>query len=137
MILVDTNVWSELIRAKPDRQVVNWEAANGHLLWISTIVLAEFRARAFLMADGKRKEQIALAIETIASHYSDRILDFDEPCSAQYGAVLLSARTTGFPIDAADAMIAATARAKGMMLATRNTNDFAGTGVELINPWDV
>jgi toxin FitB len=136
MILVDTNVWSELIRSEPDQKVVNWEAANGHLLWISTIVLAEFRARAFLMADGKRKEQIALAIEAIASQYSDRILDFDEPCSAQYGAVLLSARKTGFPIDAADAMIAATARAKGMMLATRNTKDFAGTGIELINPWD-
>jgi toxin FitB len=136
MILVDTNVWSELIRIEPDQKVVNWEAANGHLLWISTIVLAEFRARAFLMADGKRKKQISLAIEAIASQYSDRILDFDEPCSAQYGAVLLSARETGFPIDAADAMIAATARAKGMTLATRNTNDFAGTGVQLINPWD-
>lgn len=135
MILVDTNVWSELIRAEPDQNVVNWEAANGHLLCMSTIVLAEFRARAFLMADGKRKSQISAAIEAIASQYSDRILDFDEPCSAQYGAVLLSARETGFPIDAADAMIAATALAKRMKLATRNTNDFAGTGVELINPW--
>lgn len=136
MIIVDTNVWSELIRPEPDQHVVKWEAANGHLLWISSIVLAEFRARAILMADGKRKKQIAEAIEALLFLHSNRILDFDEACAGQYGHVLLSARQTGFPIDAADAMIAATALAKGAKLATRNTNDFAGTGVDLINPWN-
>lgn len=135
MIVVDTNVWSELIRPKPDRSVVHWEAANSHLLWFSTVVLAEFRARSVLMADGHRKTAIAASIEEVVDTYRDRVLDFDDHCASEYGQVLLSARTAGSPIDAADAMIAATARAHSMSVATRNTSDFAGAGVRLIDPW--
>ncbi len=137
MILVDTNVWSELIRPEPEYRVVQWEAANSHLLWLSTIVLAEFRARAALMTDGRRRTAIEAAIEMVVSVYEDRLLAFDESCSRQYGLVLRSAREAGAPIDAADAMIAATARAHGLSVATRNRNDFAGAGVELIDPWQV
>jgi toxin FitB len=136
MIIVDTNVWSELIRPEPERAVVQWEAANSHLLWFSAIVLAEFRARAALMADGRRKDEISQLIEKVIAAYQDRILPFDEHCSSMYGEVLRSARDAGAPIQAADAMIAATARAHGMRVATRDQRDFAGAGVDLINPWD-
>ena len=136
MIIVDTNVWSELIRPEPDPAVVQWEAANLHLLWLSTIVLAEFRARANLMADGRRRDMIVTLIEDVVSTYHDRILDFDDQCAQHYGVVLRSARDAGAPIEAADAMIAATALAHRMRVATRNLNDFAGAGVELINPWN-
>ena len=135
MIVVDTNVWSELILPRPDRRVVEWEAANGHMLWFSAVVLAEFRARAALLPDGKRRITIAAGIETIIAGYRDRILDFDERCSLEFGPVLLAARLAGRPISTADAMIAATARANGMRVATRDLNDFAGAGVELICPW--
>lgn len=137
MIVVDTNVWSELLRPEPAKQVVDWEAANGHLLWLSTIVLAEFRARAALLPAGRRRDEIALGIENIIDSYLDRVLPFDERCSRLYGRVLLSAREAGKPIQAPDAMIAATALAHGMRLATRDLNDFAGAGVELIDPWRV
>lgn len=135
MIVVDTNVWSELIRPEPERSVVQWEAGNAHLLWLSAIVLAEFRARATLMADGRRKDAVAASIEGVVAAYQDRVLPFDEKCSREYSLVLRSARATGAPIDAADAMIAATARVHRMRLATRSKNDFAGTGITLIDPW--
>lgn len=135
MIVVDTNVWSELIRAEPSRQVRDWEAANVHLLWMSTIVLAEFRARAALMPGGRRRDQIAALIENVVAAYADRVLPFDDRCAREYGPVLLAARQAGAPIGSADAMIAATARAHRMRVATRDKNDFAGAGVGLIDPW--
>ena len=135
MIAVDTNVWSELIRPEPDPHVVRWEASNAHLLWLSTIVLAEFRARAALLPAGRRQREIAEMIERVIEAYSDRLLPFDDRCSREYGPVLLRARDEGAPIAAADAMIAATARAHGMSIATRDRNDFAGAGVPLIDPW--
>ena len=135
MIVVDTNVWSELIRPTPDRTVETWETANAPWLWFSTIVLAEFRARTTLMANGRRKDMISALIEDVIAAYADRVLVFDDRCSREYGEVLRSARDAGAPIDVADAMIAATARAHGMRVATRNTNDFAGAGVPLIDPW--
>lgn len=137
MIVVDTNVWSELLRPEPNPRVIAWEAANGHLLWFSTIVLAEFRARAALLPSGQRQEQISEGIEAIVASYQDRVLPFDQQCSRFYGPVLLSAREAGKPVQAPDAMIAATALCHGMKVATRNVDDFAGTGVELINPWAV
>ena len=135
MILVDTNVWSELIRPEPDPRVVHWEAGNMHLLWLSAIVLAEFRARSALMADGRRKAAIEQEIEKIVLVYADRILPFDDRCSREYSLVLRLARDAGAPIGTADALIAATARAHGLRLATRDRNDFAGVGLELIDPW--
>lgn len=135
MILVDTNVWSELIRPEPASRVIDWEAANSHLLWMSTIVLAEFRARATLLPPGRRRDQIAGLIEDVIAAYRDRLLVFDEECTRHFGPVLAAARASGRPIQTADAMIAATALAHGMHVATRDRNDFAGVGIALIDPW--
>lgn len=135
MIVVDTNVWSELAKRSPDKRVRDWEAATAEDLWMSTVVLAEWRAGATLMPSGRNRDALAALIEAIASDYRDRLLVFDERCAKCYGAVLADARAAGKPIQTADAMIAATARAHGMKLATRNRNDFAGAGVDLIDPW--
>lgn len=135
MIVVDTNVWSELTRAEPEKRVIDWEASNMHLLWMPTVVLAEFRARALLLPVGRNRDLTAETIERIVGAYFDRLLSFDEPASRLYGVVLAEARDKGKPISAADAMIAATARAHGMRVATRDRNDFAGAGVEIIDPW--
>jgi predicted nucleic acid-binding protein len=135
MIVVDTNVWSALAKPKPASGVVAWEAQNAEQLWLSAIVLAEWRAGASLMPNGRSREALAALIERVAAEYADRLLPFDERCSRWYGVVLADARAAGKPIQTADAMIAATARAHGMAVATRNTADFAGAGVELINPW--
>jgi len=135
VILVDTNVWSELCRREPAQVVRDWEARNAADLWLSAVVLAEWRAGAALMPAGRNRDALAALIEAIADLYRDRILDFDEQCSRWYGVVLADARAAGRPIQTADAMIAATARAHGMRLATRDRHDFAGAGVELVDPW--
>jgi predicted nucleic acid-binding protein len=135
VIVVDTNVWSELTKRQPSEAVRRWEAANSPRLWLSAIVLAEFRAGIALMPEGKKRSALETQIEAIVEAYEDRILPFDEQVAPYYGKVLLTARQSGKPIMAADAMIAATALARGMRVATRDANDFAGAGVELINPW--
>ena len=135
MIIVDTNVWSELLRPKPDARVIAWERDHSRQLWLSAVVVAEFRARAALLPMGKRRDEISKGIEGIIGTYIDRVVPFDEHCSRFFGGVLLSARSAGKPIQSPDAMIAATALAHGMRVATRDLNDFAGAGVALINPW--
>jgi predicted nucleic acid-binding protein len=135
MIVVDTNVWSELTKPHPSDIVRRWEAENAALLWMSAIVLAEFRAGIALMQEGRKRSALELQIEAIVRTYADRILSFDEMVTPFYGRVLLATRRSGKPIMAADAMIAATALAHGMRIATRDANDFAGAGVQLIDPW--
>ncbi|MGL6043429.1 MAG: type II toxin-antitoxin system VapC family toxin [Sandaracinobacteroides sp.] len=135
MIAVDTNVWSELTRTAPSPVVIDWEATNSHQLWMPTIALAEFRARAALMPAGQRRDAVTALIEAVVGRYTDRLLDFDEKASHWFGIVVAGARAAGRPISTADAMIAATARAHGMSVATRDVNDFAGAGVEIVNPW--
>lgn len=135
MILVDTNVWSEFTRRTPDPAIVQWERQNADSLWLSVVVLAEFRAGGAMMAAGRARDAVVDITEAIATRYAERLLVFDEPCSREYGRVLASARAAGKPILTADAMIAATALANGMRVATRDVNDFAGAGVDIINPW--
>jgi len=135
MIIVDTNVWSELARLRPDETVLAWEARFAPDLYLSTIILAEWRAGAALMPPGRNREALSAIIEAVAARYADRLLAFDTECARWYGPVLAGARDAGRPIQTADAMIAATARAHGMRVATRDLNDFAGAGVEILNPW--
>lgn len=135
MIVVDTNVWSELTKPRPNENVRRWEAANADRLWMSAIVLAEFRAGVALMPEGRKRIALETQIDAIVDAYGDRMLPFDERVAPYYGRILLAARRAAKPIMTADAMIAATALARGFSVATRNVGDFAGAGVELINPW--
>ena len=135
MIVVDTNVWSELAKLEPNTRVVDWELASASRLRMSTVALAEWRAGAALMPFGRNRDALSAIIEAVVDRYADRVLPFDAECSRWYGLVLADARASGKPIATADAMIAATARAHGMIVATRDLNDFAGAGVDLIDPW--
>lgn len=136
MIVVDTNVWSELTKSSPSPIVRRWEAEHADQLWIATIVLAELRGGIGLMPEGRRRTILLEQIDAMAEIYADRILPFGEAETRAYAAVLLSAKRTGKPVMTADAMIAATAHAHGMAVATRDTTGFAGAGISLINPWE-
>lgn len=136
MIVVDSNVWSEATKPNPDPKVQAWAARHQDHLWLSTIVLAELRAGASMLPVGKRRTALEHQIEAVVQEYADRILPFDEPASRHYAAILENAKRTGRPIMTADGMIAATAKARGMRVATRDLSDFAAAGLELINPWD-
>ena len=139
MILLDTNVLSELMRADPNPHVEQWLGSQPDAsIFTSAITEAELRYGAALLPSGKRRSALTAEIEAmLRDDFGGRILPFDS-LAAQVFAVLASERRqTGKPISQADAQIAAVARSRGAALATRNASDFEGCGIEVINPWGV
>ena len=137
MILLDTNVVSELMRPAPPEAVLAWFAAQDAAdLYLSAIGEAELRRGAAMLPAGKRREQLMATIDAmIAEDFAGRILPFDSNAAQAFVLVFLERRAAGRPISFADGQIAATARAQGAAIATRNTADFAGCGIAVIDPW--
>ena len=136
MILVDTNVWSELVKAVPDPNVRAWETQNADQLWLATTVVGEFLSGIALMPEGKRKAALLETYEQILEVHHDRLAEFDLQAARHYANVIAFLEKAGRNPKTADAQIAATALSNDMMLATRNLKDFEGLGIGLINPWD-
>ena len=137
MILVDTNVWSELTRQHPDPAVQEWERAHADRLWLSTVVIGELLSGAHMLPEGRRKQAFLAGYDELIAIHFDRIAIFDLAAAREYGPVLSYQERAGRKPGTADTQIAATALARGMILATRNTKHFAGLGLQLINPWEV
>lgn len=135
MILVDTNVWSELIRPAPDEGVRAWDRANSGRTWLATVVIGELLSGVEVMADGRRKTALGHGYERLIATQADRIVGFDLAASREYAKVLAHQLRAGRNPGTADTQIAAMALANGMALATRNTKHFEGLGLELIDPW--
>jgi toxin FitB len=137
VIILDTNVVSELMRPVVDPSVVKW--SSGHSadeLHSSAITLAEILYGIELLPEGKRKSDLLTGAERLFKVVlAGRILPFDEQAARQFSQIAAGRRSHGRPIAEFDAQIAAVARANGAVLATRNTSDFEGCGVRLINPW--
>lgn len=138
MIIVDTNVISELFRPVPAKQVETWLAnQDGANLYFTTISEAELRHGVAILPSGKRRTALTRAIEGILEEdFRDRILPFDRPAASAYAAIAAERRVLGRPISQFDCQIAAIARAHGALVATRNTSDYESCGVDLLNPWD-
>ena len=137
MIVLDTNVLSEVLRPRPEPRVVAWlEGLDGDVA-ITAVTLAELLAGLRRLPDGRRKAELSAAVTAALEPYRDgrAILPFDEACADAYVQVLLARERIGLPISTADAQIAAICWTRGATCATRNTADFAGTGIELIDPW--
>lgn len=135
MILLDTNVLSELSKPSPDEKVVAWLGQTEPALAIPTIALAEMAYGVEKLTEGKRREQLRAALQRLAASFDDRLLAFDLRAAWAYGDILSSARKAGRSMSVPDAAIAAIAWSNGCALATRNIKDFQTTGVELVNPW--
>jgi predicted nucleic acid-binding protein len=137
VILLDTNVISELVRPLPDRAVTDFlrrEAAE--TLFTAAICEAEIHYGLARMPAGRRRNELADRIAAFRSAaFPGRILPFDGACAARYGEMRAAREAAGRPIAVEDAMIAATARAYGAILATRNVADFADCGIQVIDPW--
>lgn len=137
MIVLDTNVLSEVFRTRPEPRVVGWlESLTGEVA-ITAVTLAELLAGVRRLPDGRRKSALGQAIDAALQPYRETgaVLSFDEEVAGHYADILVARERAGLPISMADAQIAAICRAHSATCATRNTKDFAGTGIDLIDPW--
>ena len=139
MIVLDTNVISEVFRSTPDGRVMAWLEALAGDVAITAVTLAELLAGVARLPDGRRKDELSTRIaEAIEPFRGSRsILAFDDDAASHYAEVLLARESAGLPISTADAQIAAICLARDATCATRNTSDFVHTGVELLDPWTV
>lgn len=137
MIILDTNVVSELLRAAPAPPVAAWLATvEGATVYLTAISEAELRYGAALIPPGRRKAQLVQAVDgMLREDFRGRILPFDSTASQHYAQIAASRRSAGRPISQFDCQIAAITRAFGAVLATRNVADFVDCGIELIDPW--
>lgn len=139
MIVLDTNVLSELARPTPSQAVIDWaDAHDSSDLVITALTAAEVRAGVALLPAGRRKGDIGARMELLLTEtFAGFVLPFDIASSIHYAEILAARTHGGQPISALDAQIAAVCRQHTATLATRNTADFTGTGIELINPWEI
>lgn len=137
MIVLDTNVVSELMRSTPNDSVLAWaDAQIPTSLCITSITQAEILYGVLLLPKGKRRDAISKAAQEMFDDlFEGRILGFDGEAAIQYATVSATRRHAGRPLSAFDAQIAAITRIHDAKLATRNVADFQGCGIELINPW--
>ena len=136
MILLDTNVLSELTRARPAPQVVAWLEENEPRLALSAITLAELRYGIARLAEGRRKSSLIQFWNMTRERFAGRIFSFDDRAAETYGDIVATAERAGTPINVADGLIAAIALVHGMSIATRDIGDFEVSGAPLVNPWD-
>ncbi|TVQ96336.1 MAG: type II toxin-antitoxin system VapC family toxin [Desulfovibrionales bacterium] len=138
MILLDTNVLSELMRPEPPATVVNWlDQQPEFTVWVSSITVAEVHLGIRLMPDGRKKRGLfALAEEMLEKDFYQRCLSFDSLAAKMYAQIVSERQRLGRPISVEDAQIASIALHGNLTLATRNTRDFESiTGLRVINPW--
>jgi predicted nucleic acid-binding protein len=136
MIVIDTNVLSELMRPSPDPRVVAWmstvtpgEAAT------TSITIAEIGHGLRRLPRGKRRARLEDAFDSLVIELDREILAFDREAADHYARISQQLETAGKPIDQLDGMIAAICASRAAALATRNERDFEGTGIAIVNPW--
>jgi predicted nucleic acid-binding protein len=138
MIVLDTNVLSELLAPSPSPAVVSWLSAQPAAAVFTTAVTeAEILYGLALLPDGRRRQALEAAVRPIFSEdLAGRVLAFDREAAASYAVIASRRRAIGRPISQFDAQIAAIAVSRGASIATRNVADFAETGAPVINPWE-
>jgi len=135
--LLDTNVISEWVRPRPHAGVIRWMAeADEDRVFISVISIAEVRRGLERMAKGRRRDRIAAWLsEDLQVRFEGRILPVDVSVAQEWGVIIERARSQGIGLGVMDGFLAATAHARELILATRNTGDFRDLGIEIFNPW--
>lgn len=139
MIVLDTNVLSELMRSQPDAAVFAWVAAQPRAMLCTTSVnKAEILYGIAVLPEGRRRTALADVAEAMFAHdFAGRGLPFDAAAATHYADIVAARQREGRPIEAFDAQIAATARVAGAELASRDVGGFEGCGLALVNPWTV
>ena len=137
MILLDTNIISELIKPHPNPEVAIWIGKQPAAeLFITAITEAELHFGLALLPESRRRDRLYAAVTAmLAEDFAERILPFDSLAATAYAAIANLRHQAGRPIAQFDAQIAAIAKSRGASLATRNAMDFDGCGIDVINPW--
>jgi toxin FitB len=137
MIVLDTNVLSELVRSEPDEGVMSWiDSLDTAEVSTTAITTAELLYGVARLPQGRRRQRLSEAVEgLIEDDLGGRVEPFDAMAAAHYAELVSVRDRAGRPISVADAQIAAICRKLGATLATRNLDDFEGTGVDLVDPW--
>ena len=137
MIILDTNVVSEPMKANGAASVVDWlDRQAAETLYLTAVNLAELLVGVETMPIGKRREGVGAALATlIAKLFGARILPFDEDAARTYATLVARARAKGVALSVADAQIAAIAASKEFTVATRDTAPFVAAGVPIVDPW--
>jgi len=138
MIVLDTNVVSELMRPQPEPHVMAWlQAQPLQELATTTITLAEIGVGLARMPESRRRFNLETKFQTfVARGLGPRVFGFDGAAAAVYGEMVATSERGGRPLNGFDGLIAAIARARGATVATQNVSDFADCGVAIVNPWD-
>jgi toxin FitB len=136
VIVADTNVLSEPLRARPDQGVLAWLGQHADVVALTTITVGELFYGALRLEDGRRRDGLLVAIEALVAGAGQRVLPYDEMAARQYARLRRAREAAGRPVGVEDTMIAAICLAGGHAVATRNTRDFDVAGLEVVDPWD-
>lgn len=138
MIVLDTNVVSEVLRPAPEPRVLEWlERQPNASLFTTSVTRAEILYGIRLLADGKRRQGLwELAQAIFDEDFAGQVLSFDSDAADAFAEIAASRRVAGRPISQFDAMIAGIARSRGARIATRNGKDFEDCGIDIVNPWE-
>ena len=137
MILLDTNVLSELMKREPHARVVAWvQKQPATELGTTAVTEAEIFYGIELLSKGRKREGLLAAAETMFTEdFAGRVFSFESDAARNFARIAAHRRALGKPIGHADAQIAAITRTRGAKLATRNVDDFADCDIDLIDPW--
>lgn len=136
MLILDTNVVSELIRPRPSTRVGTWMSEiSQDETYVTVVSVAELWFGVELLPEGRRKQELSSMLGELLQWFGERVLPFDAVCAILYASIAARRRELGRPINQSDAMIAAIVQSRGAMLATRDS-DFADCGIDLVNPWE-
>ena len=137
MYVIDTNVASELMRPSPAPAVAAWIAGrDAGEMYLTAVSEAELLYGVAIMPPGRRRNALATAMNRwLGLGFAERILPFDSAAAREYAEIAAGRRSAGRPIAPADCQIAAIARSRNMMVATRNVRDFEDVGIEVVDPW--
>jgi predicted nucleic acid-binding protein len=137
LILLDTNVVSELMRPEPSARVLQWlNLQPSREIWLCSVVAGELLFGLARLPEGARKQQLTRTLSLMLSEdFQDRVLAYDLEAAVVYADLVANRESQGKPISLADAQIASICVTHQASLATRNTKDFEGLGLTLINPW--
>ncbi|MEP6766755.1 MAG: type II toxin-antitoxin system VapC family toxin [Gemmatimonadaceae bacterium] len=138
MMVLDTNVISELMKRKPDGTVMTWIGDQPMAgLFTTTLTQAEIFYGLTLLPDGRRSDELMGAAKAMFDvDLAGRVLSFDVDAALAYPDIAVGRRRAGQPISQIDAQIAAIVRSRGARLATRNVRDFLECGIAVVNPWE-